>query len=492
MSKNGVLSKIKARVKKHIPHFGIQAKLTLIFMFLIVTIGGLSLGFVSFFLEDYVVQAVQRDLLSKTEKLAGYYLNFVGYDYTMDAMFEMVADSNYSIVVLDENGEYVDSRDAGALKRVFSNIKDQAPDALAPFVSEDGTKLIEIENRTMIMCTQCMSVNGYAVGYLVLLAPLSNYSFASTPLGLYFFAILVASVLGILIATLMAKTITANIKKLKVRANLLANRRFDIDVPINATDEIGELACSIDEMAKSIQEYDMNQKVFLQNASHELRTPLMSVRGYVEGIKDGVFEDTNENLDVILAQVSRLEKLINDVMYLSKIETAYGMLRFGKVNIQEITDEAFDRVMGIAVAGNIKLRKVNFHNETIFADGENLTVAITNILSNCLRFARSEVIVRLGVSSQNIFIVVSDDGPGIDPEELPHVFERFYKGKKGKHGLGLAIAKAVIEGHKGKIYAYNKPFGIDGEDMGKTGAVFVIALPRTEDGPETDYKKNKS
>ena len=108
-----------------------------------------------------------------------------------------------------------------------------------------------------------MTINGYTVGFLVLLTPLSNYTFASTPISLYFFAILVASVLAILIATFMAKTITSNIKRLKVRANLLANRRFDVDVPITATDEVGELAASIDEMAKCIQEYDSNQKLSL-------------------------------------------------------------------------------------------------------------------------------------------------------------------------------------------------------------------------------------
>ena len=475
------MNNFKQKIKDHMPHFGIQAKLTLIFMLLIIIIGGISLGFVSFFMEDYVINSVQHDLLDNTDKLAKYYLNFAGYDYTIDAMFDKVADKNYSFVILDERGNYVDSRDAGALKRVFSDIEKQAPDALAQFVVTDGTKLVKVEGRTFIMCTQRMSISGYTVGYLVLMTPLSNYNFASTPISLYFFAILGASILAILIATLMAKTITSNIKRLKVRANLLANRRFDVNVPITATDEIGELAASIDEMAKSIQEYDYNQKVFLQNASHELRTPLMSVRGYVEGIKDGVFKDTDENLDIILAQVSRLEKLINEVMYLSKIESADGMLKFNKVNIQEIIDEAFDRVMGISIVNNISLKKINFENIEINADSENLTTAITNILSNCLRYAKTEITVYLNVTPQNVVLTISDDGPGINPDELSHVFERFYKGKKGKYGLGLAIAKAVIEGHKGQIYAYNKQQQAQPDpDHIVSGAVFVITLPRED------------
>ena len=108
----------------------------------------------------------------------------------------------------------------------------------------------------------------------------------------------------------------SDIKRLKYRAELLAERKFDVDVPIRSNDEVGELAESIDKMANSIREYDNNQKIFLQNASHELRTPLMSIRGYVEGIKDGVFTDTDYAYDMILSETSRLEKLVNEVMYL--------------------------------------------------------------------------------------------------------------------------------------------------------------------------------
>ena len=97
-----------------------------------------------------------------------------------------------------------------------------------------------------------------------------------------------------------------------------------------------ELAVSIEYMAQSIQEYDLSQKVFLQNASHELRTPLMSIRGYVEGIKDGIFDDTPDACDLVLGQVSRLEKLVNDVMYLSKIEASDGMVKLTPVLIQDI------------------------------------------------------------------------------------------------------------------------------------------------------------
>ena len=86
------MNKINEKIKRHLPHFGIQAKLTLIFMLLIIIIGGISLGFVSFFMEDYVTNAVQRDLLDNTDKLTRYYLNFAGYDYTLDTMFDMVAD----------------------------------------------------------------------------------------------------------------------------------------------------------------------------------------------------------------------------------------------------------------------------------------------------------------------------------------------------------------------------------------------------------------
>ena len=247
-------------------------------------------------------------------------------------------------------------------------------------------------------------------------------------------------------------------------------------MPIRSNDEVGELAESIDKMANSIREYDNNQKIFLQNASHELRTPLMSIRGYVEGIKDGVFTDTDYAYDMILSETSRLEKLVNEVMYLSKIETADGMIKLVPTDLEDVISETAERVHGVFDNSEIKLTVADVPEIHLQADCDNLSTALTNIITNCLRYAKSEIRIDF-IVSEKLILRISDDGNGINEADLPFIFKRFYKGKKGKYGLGLAIAKAVAEAHDGSVCAYNKQQHpeIFGENV--SGAVFDIVLP---------------
>ena len=245
---------------------------------------------------------------------------------------------------------------------------------------------------------------------------------------------------------------------------MLAKRQFDNTIVINSKDEVGELAKSIDEMAKSIEEYDRSQKVFLQNASHELRTPLMSIRGYVEGLRDGIFTDNADAVyDSILNQTSRLEKLVEDVMYLSKIETTKDIMVMSTVNTLEIIDEAIERVEGIASANEISLVKGDILIADIIGDGDHLATVFTNLFSKSLRFAKSSIFIEAVPVEKGVVFTVTDDGQGFSEEDLPHIFDRFYKGKKGKHGLGLAIVKAIITAHKGTVSAYNKKLGFTDE-----------------------------
>jgi signal transduction histidine kinase len=205
----------------------------------------------------------------------------------------------------------------------------------------------------------------------------------------------------------------------------------------------------------------------------------MSIRGYVEGIKDGVFKDTDKVSDLILSQVTRLEKLVEEVLYLSKIETTEGIFKMEPIKVEDIINEAVERVKGMISVNNIKIEKKDIADVMINADGDKVATVITNILSNCMRFAKNIIEINVYVKDDNAVISISDDGDGINPNDMPHLFDRFYKGQKGNHGLGLAIAKAIVISHNGVISARNKPSYTDpvsgSEKCG--GAVFDITLP---------------
>ena len=157
-------------------------------------------------------------------------------------------------------------------------------------------------------------------------------------------------------------------------------------------------------------------------------------------------------------------------MYLTKMETSKNAVVLEEASTLQIIDEAIDRVQGIAVASNISIVKGDIAILDLRCDVDNFCIALTNVLSNCLRFAKSEVFIQVIPVTKGVCFTVSDDGPGIHEEDLVHIFDRFYKGKKGKHGLGLSIAKAVVTSHGGVIHARNK----QGE---QTGAIFEIFLP---------------
>ena len=458
--------------------FGIRLKLIISYIVVILIMAGISLGFVSLFSESYILNDAQR-MLSRDAQYFSEVLGAEGYFPLADIrlLFQRMDSINYSMLVLDTDGSLLLGLNTDAINASGNDFTD----SLKSKVQTSGAQIVNINNISYSVYIQQVLAadSGELIGYLVPFLPTGNYGVSSSPYVLFFISLFLAAFLAMFIATILSRKLTVNIKKLTVRANLLKNRQFDLSVPIESHDEISELAKSMESMADSIKEYDLAQKVFLQNASHELRTPLMSIRGYVEGVKDGVFKDTGKAADLILTQVSRLEKLIEEVMFLSKIETTEGIFKMEAIKVDEIIDEALDRVKGITAVNNIIIEKTNIADVTINADGDKIATVITNIFSNCIRFAKNKIDINASLKDNNVIITVSDDGDGINPEDMIHLFERFYKGQKGNHGLGLAIAKAIVTSHGGVISARNKPNYTDpisGREK-SGGAIFEISLP---------------
>jgi signal transduction histidine kinase len=275
----------------------------------------------------------------------------------------------------------------------------------------------------------------------------------------------------VVFSSLAAKKISAPFSSLTQHLSEIAERNFCVKLDLPVDDELQGLVKNINSVSQKLETYDKAQKTFLQNASHEFRTPLMSIQSYAEGIRYEVI-DNDTAVEVILEETKRMANLVEDLMYLSRLDTIEENYHFADCNIGNLVNSCMDRMNGIANKNNINMI---FNDSTdsveIFADGEKLSRAITNIISNDIRYAKKEVTITLKKSTSNnlLYLTILDDGPGFDPKELPNIFDRFYKGKKGNFGLGLAIAKNVIEKHNGKITAENT----------ETGALFVIKLPIT-------------
>ncbi|MDP4091841.1 MAG: HAMP domain-containing sensor histidine kinase [Bacillota bacterium] len=276
----------------------------------------------------------------------------------------------------------------------------------------------------------------------------------------------------IIFGVFVARSIAKPIIKLKDRAELLSKRDFDSRVEVRTGDELEELANTINKMAAVLKEYDIAQKKFMQNASHELKTPLMSIQGYAEGIKDGVFEDNEQALEIIVEESTRLKSIVEDLIFLSKLETMEDFYKFSSVSINEIIEKSIEKVNSLTLKDNINIKKVLDRDMVLKADRDKITQALINILGNCIRYARSEINISTINQGNQVDIRIHDDGSGFEEKDLENIFVRFYKGKKGSTGLGMAITKVIIEKHGGSISASNSEKG---------GAEFVMSIPYLQD-----------
>ena len=218
---------------------------------------------------------------------------------------------------------------------------------------------------------------------------------------------------------------------------------------------------------RDIEKEAERQQTFFQNASHELKTPLMAIQGYAEGIQAGVM-DTGSAAEVILAESDRMTELVEELLDISKIDMGRQQLALSETDIRELLYDSIRAVEPTAAAGGIAIVP-DFPEEPVMVscDDTRLRRAVTNILSNGVRYARSELRLTCRADKRHVTIRIQDDGDGIAEADLPHIFDRFYMGKSGKSGIGLALTREIIHLHRGTIRAYN----------GETGAVFEISIP---------------
>ena len=218
---------------------------------------------------------------------------------------------------------------------------------------------------------------------------------------------------------------------------------------------------------RDIEKETERQQTFFQNASHELKTPLMAIQGYAEGIQAGVM-DTGSAAEVILAESDRMTELVDELLDISKIDMGRQPLALSEMDVRELLYDSIRAVEPAAAGGGIAI--VPDFPETpvmVSCDDTRLRRAVTNVLSNGVRYARSQLHLTCRADKRHVTIRIQDDGDGIAEADLPHIFDRFYMGKSGKSGIGLALTREIIHLHKGTIRAYN----------GDSGAVFEISIP---------------
>lgn len=311
--------------------------------------------------------------------------------------------------------------------------------------------------------------NSFGLGWIIIYSNIQQINQLQLGINLILFFILIFSALiTIIFSSRVSKKISEPFSQLNQYIRAISERNFGNKIEMPVYYELHEFVNNINVMSEKLENYDKAQKTFLENVSHEFRTPLMSIQSYTEGIKYDVI-DSNSAVNIILSEIKRMTNLVEDLLYLSRLDAIEENYNFRNLNFNELINTCVNRMNLIAEKSNINI-KTNIFTEIIQirGDEEKLSRAITNIISNCIRYADSSIIVELkAITNNKVQLIISDDGPGFEVHDLPNVFERFYKGTKGKFGLGLSISKNIIEKLNGKISANNS----------ELGALFIIELP---------------
>lgn len=236
------------------------------------------------------------------------------------------------------------------------------------------------------------------------------------------------------------------------------------------TQELKELNESLNDSALKLSTYQENQKVFFQNVSHELRTPLTNIHGYAEGLLYGVF-DKEEGAQVIKNESLRLEKLVDNLLYLSRIQANESLVEEKtRISLRELLLTTGELVSARARMLGIDFKVCVEKDLTLSLYYSEMERGLENLLTNALRYAKSQVVLAGGIQDQDVWITVSDDGPGIEKGKEEDIFLRFHKGSDGNHGIGLSIAKACVQRQGGRIFA-------DRAELG--GARFTMIWPKS-------------
>ncbi len=286
----------------------------------------------------------------------------------------------------------------------------------------------------------------------------------------------ITTALALALAVFLIAQILSPLRALTRATESIAEGQAPEKVQLRSRDEIGQLGESFDHMVDNLRRSEGLRQAMTADIAHELRTPVTIIQGTLEAVLDGVYEPTPETIAPILEETLHLGKLIDDLRELALAEAGELRLSRERVDIGQLVGQIIDATMPALEGAPAVRTRLEGDSPAAMVDPKRFRQIIANLLGNALRYTPSDGSVDVVVRTvgDEVEISVSDTGPGILPEDLDHLFERFFRGDASRHravggsGLGLAIVKQWVEAHGGRVWAENRPEG---------GARFTFRLP---------------
>ncbi len=286
-------------------------------------------------------------------------------------------------------------------------------------------------------------------------------------LGPWFFVLVALTVLGAAaVATNLGRRLTRPLREAQVATGRIASGDLAARVPEHPADgeELAGLARSINAMAEGLERSRRLERQFLLSVSHDLRTPLTSIRGFAEALSEGRAPDPGHAAAIISAEARRLERLVGDLLELAKLDARRFSLDVRGTDVAEVVADTAEGFRPAADAAGVALTIDDEHGLTAAADPDRLAQVLANLIENALKFASRSIVVGSGRAGPGVTVWVEDDGPGISPADLPHVFEPFWQSSRSPlrqvgTGLGLAIVAELVAAMGGTVRADPLPAG---------------------------------
>ena len=293
------------------------------------------------------------------------------------------------------------------------------------------------------------------------------------------YAALAAMVVAVLLSLLFSRNVIVPVQAMSTATQRIADGHYDERIPVNGADELAQLAMHFNQMAEKLNQVESMRRQLIGDVSHELRTPLTAIKGSMEGLIDGILPPNDETFLQIHAEADRLNRLVDDLQELSRVEARAYKLDLRPVNVSSLVHTVTKRLAPRFESKHISLGlELPPDLPRILADEDRVIQILTNLTGNALQYTpeRGKITISAKRLNDEVQISILDTGIGISPEHLSQIFDRFYRVDKsrsrqagGGSGIGLTIARALVEAHGGRIWVESAGDG--------NGSTFAFTLP---------------
>lgn len=293
------------------------------------------------------------------------------------------------------------------------------------------------------------------------------------------YATLAAMFAAFTLSLIFSRSVISPIHATSLATQRIADGRYDECVQVNGSDELAQLALNFNQMAEKLNQIESMRRRLIGDVSHELRTPLTAIKGSMEGLMDGVLPATDETFQQVHAEADRLNRLVDDLQELSRVEARAYQLEILPVNVSALVQTLTKRL-----SPHVESKRITLDFELVpdlphvLADEDRAVPILTNLTGNALHYTPEggKITISAKQVGNEVQIAVRYKGIGIPPEHLANIFDRFYREDKshsrqagGGSGIGLTIARALVEAHGGRIWVESAGEG--------QGSIFAFTLP---------------